>query len=91
MISQLYNPPFFTHTQSKNVETTAYRIAGVGPFDLAKPFEIIVEHVHLLHQARESRFCRLSNLLVHSFGLRIESHNTVHAWEKKKEINTPVK
>lgn len=63
---------------------TVYRVASVGPFNLGKGFEIIVEHVHLLHQARESRFSRLSDLLIHSFRLGTENHKQETREKKRK-------
>lgn len=58
---------FFCHNLVELKVT--YRIAGVGSFNLGQAFKICIEHIHLLHQAGESRLCGLTNLLIHTFGL----------------------
>lgn len=46
-----------------------YRITGVGTLNPGQAFNISVKHIHLLHQACESRLCGLTHLFIHTFGL----------------------
>lgn len=49
--------------------TRTDRVASVGPFDLGQPFQIRVEHVHLLHQTRQGGLGGFPDLLVNSLHL----------------------
>lgn len=46
-----------------------YRAAGVGPLHLGETAHFGVEHVHLLHQAAQGRFCGFTDLLINPLRL----------------------
>lgn len=46
-----------------------YRAASVGPLHLGKTAHFSVEHVHLLHQAAQSRFRGFTDLLINPLRL----------------------